>query len=81
MHCTTDMRCSTFPQQDLVRFLVEYVRLTIRGENSDRKLLFTSMAKKTGGSTKEVASKFSKAVVKKSKKGHWFRKSSGKWIQ
>ena len=59
----------------------EKIKKLAIGENSDRKLLFKSMAKKTGGSTKEVASKFSKAVVKKSKKGHWFRKSSGKWIQ
>ncbi|MDA8991239.1 YdbL family protein [Opitutales bacterium] len=50
-------------------------------ENNDRKILFSAMSKKTGGSVDEVASKFSKALVKKSKKGHWFRKSSGKWIQ
>lgn len=59
----------------------EEIKKLVTGENSDRELLFKSMAKKTGGSTKEVAAKFSKAVVKKSKKGHWFRKSSGKWIQ
>jgi uncharacterized protein YdbL (DUF1318 family) len=50
-------------------------------ENNDRKLLFTAMSKKTGGAVDEIAAKFSKALVKKSKKGHWFRKSTGKWIQ
>ena len=50
-------------------------------ENGDRKMLFKAMSSKTGGSVDEVANKFSKALVKKSKKGHWFRKSSGEWIQ
>ena len=50
-------------------------------ENEDRKILFKAMSSKTGGSVEEVANKFSKALVQKSKKGHWFRKSSGEWMQ
>jgi|TARA_E500000331_G_C17220532_1_gene697884 uncharacterized protein YdbL (DUF1318 family) len=57
------------------------IKKMVTGENNDRKQLFQTMASKTGGTSKEVATKFSKALVKKSKKGHWFRKSSGKWVQ
>ena len=53
----------------------------VTSENEDRKILFNTMATKTGGSIDEVANRFSKALVQKSKKGHWFRKSSGEWMQ
>ena len=53
----------------------------VADENEDRKILFKAMSSKTGGSFEEVANKFSKALVQKSKKGHWFRKSSGEWMQ
>ena len=53
----------------------------VANENEDRKILFKAMSSKTGGSVEEVANKFSKALVQKSKKGHWFRKSSGEWMQ
>ena len=53
----------------------------VADENEDRKILFKAMSSKTGGSVDEVANKFSKALVQKSKKGHWFRKSSGEWMQ
>ena len=53
----------------------------VADENEDRKILFKAMSSKTGGSVEEVANKFSKALVQKSKKGHWFRKSSGEWMQ
>ena len=52
----------------------------ISDENDDRKLLFKSMSLKTGGTVDDVAKKFSMAI-EKSKKGHWFRKSSGEWMQ
>ena len=59
----------------------EKIKKMVAAENGDRKMLFKAMSSKTGGSVDEVANKFSKALVKKSKKGHWFRKSSGEWIQ
>lgn len=59
----------------------EKIKKMVAAENEDRKILFKAMSSKTGGSVDEVANKFSKALVKKSKKGHWFRKSSGEWIQ
>ena len=59
----------------------EKIKKMVAAENEDRKMLFKAMSSKTGGSVDEVANKFSKALVKKSKKGHWFRKSSGEWIQ
>ena len=59
----------------------EKVKDMVSSENEDRKLLFKAMASKTGGSVDDVATKFSKALVTKSKKGHWFRKSSGEWMQ
>ena len=59
----------------------EKIKNMAAAENEDRKMLFKAMSSKTGGSVDEVANKFSKALVKKCKKGHWFRKSSGEWIQ
>ena len=59
----------------------EKVKVLVSRENEDRKLFFKAMASRTGGSVDDVASRFSKALVKKSKKGHWFRKSSGEWMQ
>ena len=48
-------------------------------ENKDRKSLFASLAKKTGGSSVAVARKFAKAMIGKGKKGHWIRSSKGTW--
>ena len=59
----------------------EKIKKIVTSENEDRKILFNTMATKTGGSIDEVANRFSKALVQKSKKGHWFRKSSGEWMQ
>ena len=59
----------------------EKVRKMVSDENQDRKLLFKSMSLRTGGPVDDIAKKFSMAIVKKSKKGHWFRKSSGEWMQ
>ncbi|MAK46780.1 MAG: hypothetical protein CMI24_05960 [Opitutae bacterium] len=59
----------------------EKISKLVTSENADRKILFQSMALKTGGKVEEVATKFSKALVKKSKMGHWFRKSTGEWMQ
>ena len=65
-----------------VRFSVsEKVKKMVSDENEDRKLLFKSMSLRKGGTVVDVAKKFSMAIVKKSKKGHWFRKSSGEWMQ
>ena len=59
----------------------EKIAKMVADENEDRKILFKAMSSKTGGSVEEVANKFSQALVQKSKKGHWFRKSSGEWMQ
>ena len=59
----------------------EKIAKMVADENEDRKILFKAMSSKTGGSVEEVANKFSKALVLKSKKGHWCRRSSGEWMQ
>jgi uncharacterized protein YdbL (DUF1318 family) len=53
----------------------------VDAENKDRKALFNALSAKTGGSVEEVVLKFSNALAKKAKKGHWFKKSNGTWIQ
>jgi uncharacterized protein YdbL (DUF1318 family) len=56
-------------------------RNLVDSENADRKSLFQSLAQKTGGSEETVARKFSQGIAGKAKKGHWFRKASGDWVQ
>jgi uncharacterized protein YdbL (DUF1318 family) len=55
------------------------VEKMVGAENKDRKTLFSSLAKKTGGSSAVVAEKFARAMIGKGKKGHWFRSSKGTW--
>ena len=50
-------------------------------ENTDRKELFKDLATKTGGDVSAVARKFSQGIATKAKKGHWFKKISGNWVQ
>ena len=50
-------------------------------ENTDRKKLFKDLASKTGGDVSAVARKFSQGIATKAKRGHWFKKSSGDWVQ
>ena len=50
-------------------------------ENTDRKELFKDLATKTGGDVSAVAHKFSQGIATKAKKGHWFKKTSGNWVQ
>ena len=50
-------------------------------ENKDRMALFEILAEKTKGSKAEAAKIFSKAMVGKGKKGHWFKSSKGTWKQ
>ena len=50
-------------------------------ENTDRKELFKDLATKTGGDFSAVARKFSQGIATKAKKGHWFKKTSGNWVQ
>ena len=57
----------------------EKIKKMVADENEDRKILFKVMSSKTGGSVDEVANKFSKALIQKSKKGHWFRKLDCFW--
>ena len=49
----------------------------VREENVDRKALFESLAKKTGGSKLDVASKFSIGLAKKAKKDTGLRRQTG----
>jgi uncharacterized protein YdbL (DUF1318 family) len=53
----------------------------VESENSDRKQLFADLASKTGGDISAVARKFSQGIATKGKSGHWFKKSSGQWVQ
>jgi uncharacterized protein YdbL (DUF1318 family) len=53
----------------------------VKDENSDRSLLFKDLSSKTGGDIAEVARKFASGIATKAKKGHWFKKSSGDWVQ
>ena len=53
----------------------------VESENSDRKQLFADLASKTGGDVAAVAQKFSQGIATKAKSGHWFKKSSGQWVQ
>ena len=53
----------------------------VESENSDRKQLFADLASKTGGDVSAVARKFSQGIATKGKSGHWFKKSSGQWVQ
>ena len=53
----------------------------VASENKDREALFASLAKKTKGSTAEASKIFAKAMIRKGKKGHWFRSSKGTWKQ
>jgi len=64
-----------------LRIPSENMQKLVREENADRKALFESLAKKTGGSILDVASKFSIGLAKKAKKGHWFKKANGDWIR
>ena len=57
------------------------IRKLVSDENSDRQKLFLFLSKKTGGAIEEVAMNFSRAMVKRGKKGHWYKNSSGSWIQ
>lgn len=50
-------------------------------ENLDRRKLFKALSQKTGGSEEEVAKNFSKALVKRGKKNHWYKSSTGSWVQ
>jgi len=53
----------------------------VEAENADRKQLFKNLAKKTGGDVSAVARQFSQGIASKAKTGHWFKKSSGTWVQ
>ena len=59
----------------------DFIRNLVSDENSDRQDLFLFLSKKTGGSIEEVAMNFSRAMVKRGKKGHWYKNSSGSWVQ
>ena len=53
----------------------------VKAENNDRRELFKALATKTGGDSSAVAKKFFEGIATKAKAGHWFKKTSGKWIQ
>jgi uncharacterized protein YdbL (DUF1318 family) len=53
----------------------------VDAENADRKELFKKLSAKTGGDVSAVARQFSQSIASKAKSGHWFKKSSGTWVQ
>src|SRR6056300_237153 len=53
----------------------------VAAENADRKELFQKLSAKTGGDVSAVARQFSESIASKAKSGHWFKKSSGTWVQ
>ena len=53
----------------------------VESENKDRKQLFKHLADKTGGDISAVARQFSRGIATKAKSGHWFKKSTGEWVQ
>ena len=53
----------------------------VEAENADRKELFQKLSAKTGGDVSAVARQFSQSIASKAKSGHWFKKSSGTWVQ
>ena len=53
----------------------------VSSENKDRSALFKELSKKTGGTIETIADQFAKGLASKSRKGHWFKKANGAWIQ
>ena len=53
----------------------------INAENSDRKQVYTAIAKQQGTSVDLVGKRRAKQIAKKAKPGQWIQDQSGKWYQ
>ncbi len=53
----------------------------ITAENSDRKQVYTAIAKQQGTSVDLVGKRRAKQIAKKAKPGQWIQDQSGKWYQ
>ncbi len=53
----------------------------ITAENSDRKQVYTAIAKQQGTSVDLVGKRRAKQIAKKAKLGQWIQDQSGKWYQ
>ena len=53
----------------------------INAENSDRKQVYTAIAKQQGTSVDLVGKRRAKRIEKKAKPGQWIQDQSGKWYQ
>jgi len=53
----------------------------VDSENADRKQLFQDLSAKTGGDISAIVRQFSQGIATRAKPGHWFKKSSGSWVQ
>lgn len=53
----------------------------VSAENSDRKLVYTEIAKQQGASPDLVGQRRAQMIAEKGQKGHWFQAPDGKWYQ
>lgn len=53
----------------------------INAENKDRLQVYKAIGKKQGASSALVGQRRAKAIAQKSKPGHWYQKSDGKWAK
>ncbi|MGD2030101.1 MAG: YdbL family protein [Desulfobacterales bacterium] len=53
----------------------------IQAENSDRKHVYTLIARQQGTSIERVGKRRAKQIAKKAKPGQWIQDPSGKWYQ
>jgi uncharacterized protein YdbL (DUF1318 family) len=53
----------------------------INAENKDRLQVYKAIGKKQGASSTLVGQRRAKAIAQKSKPGHWYQKSDGKWAK
>ena len=53
----------------------------ITAENSDRKKVYTAIAKQQGTSVDRVGKRRAKQIAKKAKPGQWIQDQSGKWYR
>jgi len=51
----------------------------VKAENTDRKKVYSSIAKKQGTSRKLVGERRARQIADKAKKGEWLKGSDGKW--
>ena len=53
----------------------------VRAENSDRKTVYTEIAKQNGMTIEEIGKKRARVIAQKAKPGVWLQQPTGKWYQ